>query len=472
MVGRAGGAPRRAVPRRQQHRGARAHLPRAPPAPHYLVSPCIPFPCAASFCACGRSIILLACAQGCSRPRLVIFEKTAPDEIATVNTSFERVPDHWIHPDGNINFCVSRGTLIPAADRKKPPMETADRAIAMIPQAAGLSRGPARVVAARPATPPLMPGGPPPLGLGHTPPLPPYPNGMPGMQNGGLPPGMGYPNGMMGKYNPYAAQMYANGLAGGQLNGMGGPHHAPQQAMPAHGFNNTRLPMSQPAQMANAIMTSNAMSGLNAAMNGFANGLPVNTSGAMNGQLPQWNGQLPQMDGSGAFAPNGFNGFGVNGQNGVPPSMLNPYGAPMSSHPPTVASVAYPSVPYHGPNTLAQQPGMNNGNPLGSPLLMNTNGKRERPEDDVAAFNGMAPGVGPFTPRGAIPPPIPMHEAKMSAPRSGGLDLLGDIATLMEHPKPAMEPDGVVHEVQSSPMAANMMGMPIAAGHEIAMPSA
>ena len=263
MVGRAGGAPRRAVPRRQQHRGARAHLPRAPPAPHYLVSPCIPFPCAASFCACGRSIILLACAQGCSRPRLVIFEKTAPDEIATVNTSFERVPDHWIHPDGNINFCVSRGTLIPAADRKKPPMETADRAIAMIPQAAGLSRGPARVVAARPATPPLMPGGPPPLGLGHTPPLPPYANGMPGMQNGGLPPGMGYPNGMMGKYNPYAAQMYANGLAGGQLNGMGGPHHAPpQQAMPAHGFNNTRLPMSQPAQMANAIMTSNAMSAL------------------------------------------------------------------------------------------------------------------------------------------------------------------------------------------------------------------
>ena len=54
--------------------------------------------------------------QGCSRPRLVIFEREAP--LMSLGLPWSPIPDSWIHAENALNFCVSRGTLIPAADRK------------------------------------------------------------------------------------------------------------------------------------------------------------------------------------------------------------------------------------------------------------------------------------------------------------------------------------------------------------------
>ena len=66
----------------------------------------------------------LSRAQGCTRPRLAIFEGEPPDTPDAPLLSWVPIPENWAHSENIINFCVSRGTLIPAADRKKSPVET------------------------------------------------------------------------------------------------------------------------------------------------------------------------------------------------------------------------------------------------------------------------------------------------------------------------------------------------------------
>jgi len=112
--------------------------------------------------------------SGCTRPRIAIFETPAPEALDGGNLPFAPLPDDWFQ-DGFISFCVSRGTLVPSADRKKP-VDTTVRTITMLPPAPSLSRPPQTLpppAQLRPPTPPFGPLDPrfvpqPPYGLSQS----------------------------------------------------------------------------------------------------------------------------------------------------------------------------------------------------------------------------------------------------------------------------------------------------------------
>ena len=73
--------------------------------------------------------------QGCCTPRLIIFEEAAPNTLPW-GLEWAPLPPEW-HTDNMIQLSVSRGTLVPAADRKKPACCPRDLAAAGQMVAAG-----------------------------------------------------------------------------------------------------------------------------------------------------------------------------------------------------------------------------------------------------------------------------------------------------------------------------------------------